>query len=269
MMQKIYFGSRGHTFNLVLLFAVAALGFFGAPGVSLSQTAGASSTGTKPRALLVPHQEAVLSMEIPGRITKITVKEGDYFKRGQILATLDCTIHRAERQRSEAEMRVAESAFAIQKRLQKLNSGSVLDLNLAQSKVSIAASDLSIRKATVRMCRIAAPFSGLVAARLASPHQNIQPGEPILEIYNVAKWEAHVIVPSVWLRWLKPGHEFTVHLEETGGAHQARVAKIGGRVDPASQTVKVIAILKGKFRHLRAGMSGTADLGGDLGGKTP
>ena len=62
--------------------------------------------------------------------------------------------------------------------------------------------------------------------------------------------------PSKWLAWLKPGYPFQVAIDEVGKSFPARVQRIGARVDPVSQSVKLTATIDGKFPELIAGMSG-------------
>ena len=105
-------------------------------------------------------------------------------------------------------------------------------------------------------CVIAAPFSGRVAEQKAREQQYVQPGQPLLEIIDDSVLELEFIVPSRWLAWLKPGHVFRVAIDETGKSFPAKVQRIGARVDPVSQSVKLVAAIDGKFPELMAGMSG-------------
>ena len=65
-----------------------------------------------------------------------------------------------------------------------------------------------------------------------------------------------LIAPSHWLTWLKPDTRFKVKIEETGKVYAAKVVRLGGRVDPVSQSIKVKAQIAGHYPELLAGMSG-------------
>jgi hypothetical protein len=69
----------------------------------------------------------------------------------------------------------------------------------------------------------------------------------------LAQWR---VVPSKWLAWLKSNHSFQVAIDETGKSYPAKVQRIGAKVDPVSQSVKLSATIDGKFNELIAGMSG-------------
>jgi membrane fusion protein, multidrug efflux system len=65
-----------------------------------------------------------------------------------------------------------------------------------------------------------------------------------------------LIAPSRWLAWLKPGMPFKVDIHETEKTYSAQVMRLSGRVDPVSQTIKVIGEITQTAPELMAGMSG-------------
>ena len=120
------------------------------------------------RILLTPHREAVLSSQIPAKIDSINVEEGDRFKSGQILISLDCVLHRSRRDKAKAERDAASKTLDAQTRLQNMGSGSELELDLAGTTLAKANAEFSVSNAMVKMCSIKAPFRGRVASRKAN-----------------------------------------------------------------------------------------------------
>ena len=164
----------------------------------------------------------------------------------------------ARKQKVEAELQSAQHTLAVQRQLENLKSGSALETSLAITGVAKSRADLAVMNVTLQMCFISAPFSGRVVERRAQPHQTITQGQPLLEILDDSSLEARLIVPSRWLSWLRPGLPFTIHLDETGQRYPATVAKIGARIDPASQSLAIIGHISVQAPELLAGMSGTA-----------
>ena len=68
--------------------------------------------------------------------------------------------------------------------------------------------------------------------------------------------ELEFLVPSRWLMWLRVGGAFKVTIDETRKTYPAKFIRIGARVDPVSQSVKVVAAIDGRFPELVSGMSG-------------
>ena len=107
-------------------------------------------------------------------------------------------------------------------------------------------------------CSIAASFGGVTVEQKAREFQYATPGQPLLDILDDHALEVELNAPSHWLRWLKPGYPFPVKIDATDKTYPARVTRLGGRVDPVSQSIKVFGEITGDAPDLMAGMSGRA-----------
>lgn len=247
---------------------LAALGLLAAvlPGIAAGAAAAADGEGAiggAIRAQLVPVRATVLSGEIAGRIADLEVREGDRFDKGQKLVGFDCTLHRARLAKAEAQALEARKSQEVAARLDKLGSVSTLEVDVAAARLAAAQAEVSLTRAVVERCTIAAPFAGRVAERKVSRHQSVAEGQELLDILDDSALEVEMIVPSRWLAWLAEGLPFTVTVEETGATHPAVLIRLGARIDPVSQSVKVFGRIdpaSGEAPRLMAGMSGTARL---------
>ena len=95
-----------------------------------------------------------------------------------------------------------------------------------------------------------------MAEQKVREQQFVQPGQAMLDIIDDSVLELEFLVPSRWLAWLRQGGSFTVQIDETQKSYPAKFIRIGARVDPVSQSVKVAAAIDGRFPELIAGMSG-------------
>ena len=106
-----------------------------------------------------------------------------------------------------------------------------------------------------------APFGGRVAEQKVREQQFVQPGQAMLDILDDSALEVEFIAPSAWMPRLRPGAAFRIAIDETGRNYPARIVRLGARVDPVSQSIKVTAAIDGRYSELLAGMSGRADFG--------
>lgn len=212
----------------------------------------------KARALLVPVREAVISSQIDGRIVSLPVEAGDYFKKGQLLVELDCRILNAELQKAKMDLEAAGETHGAKLRLKEFGSVSDLDVAISSAKKKRAQAEVLLKETRVKMCRIESPFSGRVIKRMANPYENVTPDNPILEILDDKQLKLHLLVPSLWLQWLREKCKFGVRIDETGKEYQAVVTGLGARVNPVNQTLEVEAAFIKNHSELLAGMSGTA-----------
>lgn len=212
------------------------------------------------RAQLMPRRYTTLAAEVGAKINRMPVAEGGGFRAGQILVSFDCNVQQAVLQKNQAELQAAEKTAQANEALLKLNSVGQLELDLSRVAVQRAKAELGSQQAMLEKCTIAAPFSGRVAEQKVREQQFVQAGQPVLDILDDSALELEFIVPSAWLAWLRVGGEFTVAIDETGRTYPARLTRLGARVDPVSQSLKVGAAIHGRFPELMAGMSGRVQI---------
>lgn len=258
----------------------AAAGAFAAPPVAVPLPAPALAPRPAPvasqgldkqdiRAQLAPRRYTSLASEVGARINRISVREGDRFKAGQTLISLDCSLQSAQLHRARVQLEAAGKTHSANQRLSELHSIGKVELDTSEAEVAKARADIALIGTTLSKCSIAAPFAGRVAEQKGREQQYAQPGQPILEIIDDSVLELDFIVPSRWLAWLKGGHRFQVQIDETGATYPAKVTQLGARVDPVSQSIKVTAMIDGHFADLIAGMSGRVLLGAPPAGAVP
>lgn len=208
------------------------------------------------RAHLVPVRYTTLASEIGARVRKIPFAEAQAFKAGEVLVSLDCSVQQAYRDKARAELLGAEAALQANERLARLNSLSQLELVLSGTAVQRASAELGAHDALIEKCTVLAPFNGRVAEQKVREQQFVQPGQALLDILDDSALEVEFLAPSSWLRWLREGQTLRVAIDETRRTYPARFTRIGARVDPVSQSVKVVATIDGRFPELMPGMSG-------------
>ncbi len=208
------------------------------------------------RAQLLPRQYTTLAAEIGAKINRLPVAEGGSFKAGQVLVGFDCSMQQALLQKARAELSAAEHTRKANRRLAELNSIGQLELSLSEAAVQKASAEVGAQQAVLGKCSISAPFVGRVAEQKVREQQYVQPGQPLLDILDDSVLELEFLVPSTWLSWLKDRPIFEVEIDETGKTYRARFTRLGARIDPVSQSLKVAAAIEGQHPELLAGMSG-------------
>lgn len=219
--------------------------------------AGASALEAREiRAQLMPRRFTTLAAEIGAKINRLPVPEGGSFKAGQALVGFDCSLQQAQLNKAKAALGAADKTWSANKRLAELNSVGKVELELSAAEVDKARAEVAANAAVIAKCSASAPFNGRVAEQKVREQQYVQPGQALLEIIDDSQLELEFIVPSKWLVWVKSGSSFQVRIDETGKSYPAKVQRIGARVDPVSQSVKLNAVIDGRFPELIAGMSG-------------
>jgi len=213
------------------------------------------------RIQLVARDQADLSSEIAAKVASMPFRDGDSFISGQTLVSFDCTLYEAQLHKAQAEADAARELWQVDQRLAQLHSIGELEVTQADAKRKGGAAEVAYVEAMVSKCVIKAPYEGRVLKRIVSSQEFVAAGKPLLTIVDTSHLELKMIVPSKWLTHLKRGHPLTVEITEVGKTYSARVARIGARVDPVTQTVDVTAELNDRAPELLPGMSGWATFG--------
>jgi membrane fusion protein (multidrug efflux system) len=208
------------------------------------------------RAQLQPQQYTTLAAEIGLKVSDLPFVESARFSKGDNLVTFDCSMQQALLNKAQAELDGARAIAKSNQRLARLNSVGELELVQSEANAQRAEAELGAQQAVVAKCSIQAPFDGRIAEQFVRPQQYVQPGEQLLEIIDDSILELVFLVPSRWLQQINLGDSLTVEIDETQKTYPAKFIRIGARVDPVSQSVKVVAAIDGTFPELMAGMSG-------------
>lgn len=193
-----------------------------------------------------------------GRLAQFPLRDGERFKEGQVLARFDCAAQEGALARARAGQEKRRKVFEVQEKQRQLGTNSALEFEVAAAEVREAGAEVAAAQALAGRCLLAAPFAGRVAAVMAREYQYVAEGAPLLEILSDRDLELEMMVPSRWLAWLKTGTRFEVTVDETGRTYPATLARMSGKVDAVSQSIKVYGRLAGGGDDLLPGMSGRA-----------
>jgi len=209
------------------------------------------------RAVIKAVDRVLLSSELAAKVTSLPRRAGDAFRKGDLLVALDCDLHRAQASKVSAELEGARLKMDNARQLKELRSIGALEVSMAESEYAQIQASLRIAQLNTGRCGIRAPWAGRVVAVHVKPYENVRQQQELIEIINDSRFEAEVVVPAKWMRWLKPGAALDLQVDETGTTARAKVAAITPAIDAISQTVVLrVAIADGS--QLIPGMSATA-----------
>jgi RND family efflux transporter MFP subunit len=228
------------------------------PVAAQPQAAPSASPAPDIRVQLVADTIATIGAPMAGRLTQFPLHDGDRFKQGQVLARFECGEKEAALAHARAVLESRKSVNESKQRLRALGTSSQVEYEVAAADEKQAAADVQAAQSLVANCSVAAPFSGRVSAAYAHNYQYLQTGAPLLEVLSDKSLELEMIVPSMWLSWLKPGSPLKVTIDETGKTYPATLDRLSGKVDAVSRSVKVYARIDHPSEALLPGMSGHA-----------
>ncbi len=210
------------------------------------------------RGLVRPLNQAAITTDLAARVSVVNFKEGETFRKGDLLIEFDCERQNAELAGVRAVHREARLSLDSVTYLEQKGAGGRFDVEVARSRVDKTAAEVAALDARIKQCTIIAPYDGRVAELGVHAHEMPTPGRPLINLVDETTYEIELIVPSHWLRTLEIGARFKFSVDELETSHPGRLIRIGAAVDPVSQTVKVIGMFATKPDKVLPGMSGSA-----------
>ncbi len=241
-----------------LTLALAAMAGVCAPALAEDVTRPVAEDDVPVRGVIRALDQAALSTDLQARVTKLVFREGEAFKKGDLLIAFDCERYKAEAQSADAVYREMRFTLESNQQLEKFRAVGKNDVDISRARVDKADAEARSLKSRLQHCDVFAPYDGRVAELSVNEHEQPQLNKPYMTIVGQSRLQIEVIVPSHWLSWLKPGTALAFQIDETRRDYSARVVRLGAAVDAVSQMVKVIAVFDAAVADVLPGMSGAA-----------
>jgi membrane fusion protein, multidrug efflux system len=216
------------------------------------------ASGDSVRVIVRSYESASISAEINARITYLPKREGDRFRKGDLLVEFDCSKIIAEHTGAVAAYKAHQAQYENQRQMQRYKAAGMLAVDQARFEMEKSGADVLGLEAKRSSCAVRAPFDGRVTEKAAQIHEIAQPNQPLIKIINESKLELVLMVPSAWLVRVTEGTAFSVKIDESGESHDARIVQSTGLIDPVSQSARLIAEIVNLAPTVVPGMSGTA-----------
>ena len=188
----------------------------------------------------VTSSDAVMaSPELGGRLTSMTVDEGDYVKRGQVIATLDMEAVNKQVSEIEKSLELAVDIFNRQDRLWKQDIGSEVQYLQAKNNKERLEKSLETVKFQLTKSTVASPISGYVDVVFAKQGEVAGPGAPIVQIINTSTVKVVADIPENYLGSIKKGQLVGLTFPALELQREGKVSLLGRSIDPANRTFKV------------------------------
>jgi len=176
--------------------------------------------------------------EIPGRITSLTVKEGSYVKRGQVIGQIDIDNYKTQRNDILTNLQLARDIYQKRDRLWKMEIGTEVQLLEAKNNVERLEKSLELVDIQISKGKIKAPISGVVDREIIKQGGLASPGMPIMQILNTRDVKVEVDLPERYLAILKKGMRLDVYFPSLDLTIAGRVSMLARSIDPANRTLK-------------------------------
>ncbi len=178
------------------------------------------------------------SSEVSGRITELPVEEGQYVKKGALIAKLDLESLNKQIAELEKSKELADEVYERQKRLWDQKIGSEIQYLQAKNEKERIEKSLETIKFQLTKSEVYAPISGVVDAKVLKRGEIAAPGAPIVQILNTNRVKVVADVPESYLKSIRKGEYVTIKFPALNTEKRARVSMIGRTIDKYNRTFK-------------------------------
>ena len=207
-----------------------------------------------------PIKELNFLSENAGRVSKIYVEEGDYVRKGQVLARIDAEILNTDRETAEATLQNAlrdESRYS-----SSFSTGGVTQQQLDQAKLTVKNARLRLQASQRRVsdANIKSPINGIVNKKYieVGAFVNAQ-GTQLFELVDVSRLKLKVNVNESQVANLKLGDPVQIKSNVFPNIDfSGRVTFIAPKADNSLNFPIEIQVENNKPNTIKAGMYGTA-----------
>lgn len=143
---------------------------------------------------------SILAFKVSGRLTSLTVTEGQIIPKGRTIARIDPTNYRLDYRTAEANYTVARFIYERTRRLFDQNATATQDLESARADYIRASSALDITRRSLEYTTLTAPFRGLIEKKYVENFQEVLSGDPIVRLVNPEALNVRFILPETAVR---------------------------------------------------------------------
>ena len=212
--------------------------------------------------LLENKSEQSLGFKVPGLVSHVYVDEGQFVKKGQLLASLDLEEIDAEVAKAKSVLANAQRNLERFQSLQGQNALSMDQLQSAQTRMEIAQSDLTVATFNRRHAVIKAPAAGRILNRALEPNELVKAGQPVFVFASKKTgWVLSTGIIDKDIVRTKLGDMAELYFDAyPNHLFPATVSEVAARADAATQTFKIELRLTGMSKNTVSGKSGPQNL---------
>ncbi len=204
---------------------------------------------------ILPFKTIEFGFMVAGKIENVYVKEGQYVKDGELIATIDPTDYEFAVQAAEAKYSEAESE--LQRLTNLYNKGSLTESDFDKIKALYkeAQANVNYKKKQLKDTHLYAPHEGWLAVEGVQPGEIIPQGIPIFAIVYTKDIFIRSFIPENEISSISMNMDVTIEVPALDNIiFKGKISRIGSVADAYSRAFPVKATIENPDFSLKPGM---------------
>ncbi len=196
-------------------------------------------------------ENILVSAEMGGLVTEISVSVGDWVNKGTTIISLDSEVMQNNVSELENALALAKTTYERQESLWAQKIGSELQYLQIKNKYQSLENKFAAAKAQLEKLKISSPISGTVEEILVNTGELAIPGRPAFRVVNASNIVVEADVAERYSNILKKNTPVNIKFRSIGINRTAKLNFIGQVINPANRTFKVNIELDNKNGDLK------------------
>lgn len=254
------------------LLAFVKIKFFTKEAPSMGQPAGSSGAAAPPMGVtgyvmrtekldnkifatgtVISSEVVDLKPEVPGKIVRMNIREGQPVSKGQLLIKLNDTDLQAQLKKYNAQLKMTDQSESRLKKLLEVKGVSQDEYDVIVNQINNIKADIEFTQAQIAKTELKAPFSGVIGLRSVSLGSYVNATSPIATIQVLNPVKVDFTIPEKYANVVRIGDVISFSTEGSNDTYTGRVFAIDNQIDPISRTLKLRATAANPGNKLRAG----------------
>jgi membrane fusion protein, multidrug efflux system len=188
--------------------------------------------------LVESDQNVLVSPEVPARILKILVKEGQHVNKGQIIANLDGSVASSQIAELEGALGLAKLNFEKTEKLWKQKIGSEMQYLQAKNQFDNLQNSIKTARTQLGKYSLRSPISGTVDELMINEGEIAggMTSGPVARIINLADIQVKANVSESYLGKLQKGQSVDLSFPSIGLTMTEKISSVSNVVDASNRT---------------------------------
>lgn len=142
------------------------------------------------------YQQSELSFRVGGPLTHFNLQAGDYFKKGQLIATIDQRDYLINKEAKEARYIQAKAEYQRVKTLYNKKNVSAKIFDNAKANYRLTKAEYEAAVNALKDTRLIAPFNGYIQDIMTEEHQVVRANQIVLSFINIEQLKIESYIPE-------------------------------------------------------------------------
>ena len=192
---------------------------------------------------VVAYESTDLHPEISGRLTYLSIPEGNRVTQGTILAKINDADLQATLNKSRIQLDLSQKTEARLKKLLAVNGINQADYDASLNQVNSLTADIVYTQALIDKTTVKAPFTGVLGLRMVSPGAYVTPQTILASLQQTDKVKIDFTVPEIYANLIHKGGTVTVQPNQSTMSSKAVIMATEPLINATSRNLKVRAVL--------------------------